>query len=401
MSTATKQQAAQQPATHQRPQQQGEAGVPAIAGPRLPYHPVIEERFGVDKASWKALVEAIFPAAQSTESVILALSYCRARNLDPFKRNVHIVPIWDKQKRKLVDTVWPGIGELRTTAFRTAVYAGRDATVFGPDIENEWPVTDQTGATHRVKVRFPEWAQVTVYRMVKGNRVAFQGPRVYWMETFSSNKGGEPNSMWVKRPRGQLDKCAEAAALRAAFPEELGDDFIDAEAGLIVQHGSGPQQGVGQAPRDVTPRPRRADFIGANQRSDDEGAGEDGDAGEDAAGEDGYDPDTGEITEGAASAEDSAATAAEPQDHATGTPSPEPGPAAGSGGQGSLLGDEDGLPTAMETFGRLLAETDDPAALEREIAKQGPWLDRLDHAERAAAEAIVQRHRARLRRPRA
>jgi len=28
--------------------------------------------------------------------------------------------------------------------------------------------------------------------------------------------------MWVKRPRGQLLKCAKAASLRAAFPEEAG-----------------------------------------------------------------------------------------------------------------------------------------------------------------------------------
>src|SRR5262245_58352920 len=105
--------------------------VPAIAPPRLPYHPMIEERFGIDKASWKALVEAIFPGATSVESVILALSYCRARRLDPFKRCVHIVPIWDKQRRCMVDTIWPGIGEVRTTAMRTNEYAGRDDAEFG------------------------------------------------------------------------------------------------------------------------------------------------------------------------------------------------------------------------------------------------------------------------------
>jgi phage recombination protein Bet len=214
------------------PEQQGngQAQPPAIRGPRLPYHPAVEERFGIDKAGWKALVEAVFPAAQETESVILALSYCKARGLDPFKRNVHIVPIWDKQKRRMVDTVWPGIGELRTTAFRTGLYAGRAPTEFGRDLTETWQ--SEKGP---IEVTFPEWAQVTVYRIVNGQRVEFAGPPVYWLETFASSKDGEPNSMWRKRPRGQLDKCAEAAALRAAFPEELGDQQTDGEAG-ILQH---------------------------------------------------------------------------------------------------------------------------------------------------------------------
>lgn len=230
--------------------------VPALNGPRLPYHPAVEERFGIDRASWKALVEAVFPAAQSTESVILALSYCRARQLDPFKKNVHIVPIWDKEKRRLVDTVWPGIGELRTTAFRTGQYAGRDKTEFGPDITQNW--TDAQGK--KVTVSFPEWAQVTVYRMMDGQRMAFAGPQVYWMETFAEQKGGVPNAMWQKRPRGQLDKCAEGAALRAAFPEELGDQHTDAEAGLVHQHGSGARGGVTIDHDSAPPRPSKAQY---------------------------------------------------------------------------------------------------------------------------------------------
>lgn len=190
--------------------------------PRLPYHPLMEQRFGVDRASWKALVEAIFPNAQTTESVILALGYCRARKLDPFKRNVHIVPIWSKDLGRMVDTVWPGIGELRTTAFRTGEYAGRDRTQYGPD------VTKKLGTVDMV---FPEWAQVTVYRMLKGQRVAFAGPQVYWEETYATQKRDTdtPNEMWMTRPRGQIDKCAEAAALRAGFPEEIGSDYIPEE----------------------------------------------------------------------------------------------------------------------------------------------------------------------------
>jgi phage recombination protein Bet len=206
--------------------QQTNEVVAAIPPPRLPYHPEIENRFGVTKAQWKALVEAVFPLATNTNSIVLALSYCKARNLDPFKRNIHIVPIWNNQLKKMVDTIWPGIGELRTTAFRTRQYAGRGDTLFGPD------VTEKLGS---VEVTYPEWAQVTVNRLVDGVSVTFAGPRVYWKETYSTARRDDPtpNAMWLRRPRGQLDKCAEAAALRAAFPEELGNEHTDDEVGVL------------------------------------------------------------------------------------------------------------------------------------------------------------------------
>ena len=213
-----------------------DVNLPAIAGPRLPYHPAIEERFGIDRSDWKALVEAIFPAAQNTESVILALSYCKARKLDPFKRCIHIVPIWDGKQNRYIDTVWPGIGELRTTAHRTKDYAGRDKTEFGPDQTQVWEGTDKkTQHKYRFEVTFPQWAQVMVYRNVNGQRVGYAGPQVYWLETYGEDRNGAPNSMWRKRPRGQIDKCAEAAALRSAFPEEVGNEYIDAEAHLTKQ----------------------------------------------------------------------------------------------------------------------------------------------------------------------
>jgi phage recombination protein Bet len=207
--------------------QQTNEVVAAIPPPRLPYHPEIETRFGVTRAQWKALVEAVFPLATSTNSIVLALSYCKARNLDIFKRNVHIVPIWNSQLNKMVDTIWPGIGELRTTAFRTREYAGRGDTLFGPD------VTEKIG---NAEVTYPEWAQVTVNRLVNGEAVSFAGPRVYWKETYATAKRNDatPNSMWLRRPRGQLDKCAEAAALRAAFPEEIGNEHTDDEVGVAA-----------------------------------------------------------------------------------------------------------------------------------------------------------------------
>lgn len=205
-----------------------------IAPPRLPYHPAMQERFGIDSAAWRALVEAVFPAARSVEGVLLALSYCRARKLDPFKRPVHVVPIWDSNRRAYVESVWPGIGELRTTAFRTGNYAGSDAAAFGPDVTATFKgrVKDGSGwKDAEATVTYPEWCQFTVYRLIADQRVAMPGPRVYWRETYARmGKAELPNEMWQRRPRGQLEKCAEAAALRRAFPEEIGNEITAEEA---------------------------------------------------------------------------------------------------------------------------------------------------------------------------
>lgn len=228
--------------------------VALIAAPRLPYHPALEERFGIDRASWRALIDAVFPAAKSTDSVVLALSYCKARKLDPFKRPVHIVPVWDSEKRDYVETVWPGIAEHRTTAFRTKQYAGAEAAVFGPTVEKTFTGETKKGRINAT-VKFAEWAQLTVFRMIDGQRVPMPGPRVYWLETYSRLGRTEvPNDRWQKAPMQMLEKCAEAAALRRAFPEEIGDEPVAEEAGSY-------SRGGGDA-KDVTPpRPTRAGFV--------------------------------------------------------------------------------------------------------------------------------------------
>lgn len=164
--------------------------------------------------TWRSLTEIIWPSAKSASAILLALQYCRARKLDPLKRVVHIVPIYDSQRQRYVETVVPGIGEIRTTALRTGLCAGRDETKWGPEI------TVELGG---VSLTVPEWASVTVHRFCHGHQVAFHGPRVYFVEAVMTDRDGKPNTVWRKRPRGQLEKCAEAAAWRAAFPEELGD----------------------------------------------------------------------------------------------------------------------------------------------------------------------------------
>lgn len=200
--------------------------------PRLPWHDQIGERFGhlgVTKATWKVLCEAIWPAAKTANAIVMALSYCDSRRLDPFKKVVHIVPVYDSARGGYVETVWPSISEMRTTAFRTGQYAGCDETKFGPDITQIFKgqaKRDKAWVNIEKTVTFPEWAQITVYRMISGHRVPFVGPRVHWLETYARlGRADVPNEMWERRARGQIEKCAEAGSLRKAFPEELGNEY--------------------------------------------------------------------------------------------------------------------------------------------------------------------------------
>lgn len=184
------------------------------------------KRRNINGQTWKVLQETIFPNA-SDASIIMAIDYCKVRNLDILKKPVHIVPIWNKEQKRYIDTVWQGISELRTTAMRTGQYAGCDETIFGKDI------TQKVGD---VEITFPEWAQVTVYRIIGGQRVPFNGGKVRWLETVATTKDGAPNAMWKQRPYGQLEKCAEAAALRKAFPEELGNEYAAEEMGNKIDN---------------------------------------------------------------------------------------------------------------------------------------------------------------------
>lgn len=176
-------------------------------------------KYGIDEVTYLTLQQSIFPGAKP-ESIIMAVQYCKARKLDVLQKPVHIVPMpinkWDEKQNKNVtvwrDVIMPGIYEQRITASRSGGYAGQDAPVFG-DI-----VTLDIGGD---QVKAPEHCTVTVYRIIEGQRVPFSHTE-WFEEACATKKGGKLNSMWTKRKRGQLAKCAEAGALRKAFPEELG-----------------------------------------------------------------------------------------------------------------------------------------------------------------------------------
>ena len=194
----------------------------------LPMPVEAHQVYGLSEQSWKVLTEVTFPTAKTPEAIMMALDYCKARKLDIFKKPVHVVPMWSVALGRSVETVWPSIMEIQTTASRTGLWAGMDRPVWGPDktqtFSGRYKDDDGQWQESTVQVTFPEWVAVTVYRLVNGRRCAFT-EEVYWLEAYSTAGGKNsqlPTSMWIKRPKGQLGKCGKAASLRAAFPEECG-----------------------------------------------------------------------------------------------------------------------------------------------------------------------------------
>ena len=180
----------------------------------------------------QVLQSSLYPGA-SPESIKLVLGYCKASGLDPMQKPVHIVPMWDSKAGSMRDVVMPGIGMYRTQAARNGC-AGVSEPEFGPDI------TETIGGQ---EITYPQWCRVTVKRRISTGEIVEFTAKELWKENYAV-KGGKdksiaPNAMWTKRPYGQIAKCAEAQALRKAFPEIGSEPTADEMAGKTLNEFDG------------------------------------------------------------------------------------------------------------------------------------------------------------------
>lgn len=184
----------------------------------------------------EVLSSSLYPGAEKN-SVVMVLAYCQAAHLDPMLKPVHIVPIWNSKTKKMQDTVMPGIGLYRIQAARTGQYAGISEPEYGPSV---------TAKLSGVEVTYPEWCRVTVKRQMSNGLVAEYTANERWLENYatSSKDTAAPNAMWKRRAFAQLAKCAEAQALRKAFPEVGSAPTADEMEGKAFE----------EPARDVSPR---------------------------------------------------------------------------------------------------------------------------------------------------
>jgi phage recombination protein Bet len=159
-----------------------------------------------------ALIKRTIAKDCSDDELKLFVHVCRRLRLDPIAKQIYAV----KMDGKMV--IQTGIDGFRLIAERTGKYRGAS--------DPEWCGED--GAWKEV------WTDMEVYPRAARVRVKKQGPDdlepiivsgVANFTEYVAMKGDEPNARWKKAPAAMLAKCAEALALRRAFPEELSGLF--------------------------------------------------------------------------------------------------------------------------------------------------------------------------------
>lgn len=169
-----------------------------------------------------ALIKQTVAKGATDDELRLFIQVCKGAKLNPFMKQVHFVKRWDSREGKEVGAIQVGIDGFRAVAEGSGQYAGNDDPVYEGDKEIDAPATKAKAAG---KIMVPAKATVTVYKLLEGQRYAFTAT-ARWDEYYPGQKMG---FQWHIRPYLMLGKCAEALALRKAFPTLLSGMYAAEE----------------------------------------------------------------------------------------------------------------------------------------------------------------------------
>lgn len=135
----------------------------------------------------------------------LFVSVCERTGLDPFSRQIYAIKRNDSATGGKKMVIQTGIDGYRLIADRCGSYAGQDEPVYS---------YDEGGRVIK--------ASVTVYKLVGGQRCGFAASALM-------SEYRQKSPLWDRMPHTMLGKCAEALALRKAFPADLSGLYTSEE----------------------------------------------------------------------------------------------------------------------------------------------------------------------------
>lgn len=153
----------------------------------------------------------------TNEEFEVFLMACHKTQLDPFMRQIYAVKRWDSKAKKEIMTIQTGIDGYRLIAERTGCYAPGPEPTYSYDSHG-----NLISATAYIKKQTRDGTWHTVSASAYFDE---------YCQMFNDKNTGErkPAGMWTTLPRTMLSKCAEAQALRKAFPAEMSGVYTKEE----------------------------------------------------------------------------------------------------------------------------------------------------------------------------